>query len=88
MQPGELDASGRRRPVPADLPPFSLPADCVITAVSQTPSLEGLEELDHDGDWLVTDADGIIRYVELSRRIADRPDPRRLLQEIRKALRS
>jgi formate dehydrogenase major subunit len=60
MQPGELDASGRRRPVPADLPPFSLPADCVITAVSQTPSLEGLEELDHDGDWLVTDADGIV----------------------------
>jgi formate dehydrogenase major subunit len=60
MQPGEPDASGRRRPVPADLPPFSLPADCVITAVSQTPSLEGLEELDHDGDWLVTDADGIV----------------------------
>jgi NADPH-dependent glutamate synthase beta subunit-like oxidoreductase/ferredoxin len=60
MQPGEPDASGRRRPVPADLPPFSLPADCVITAVSQTPSLEGLEELDHDGDWLVTDADGVV----------------------------
>ncbi len=37
---------------------------------------------------LVTDADGVIRYSELSRQIKDRPDPRKLLREIRKALRS
>jgi formate dehydrogenase major subunit len=60
MQQGERDASGRRRPVPADLPPFSVPADCVITAISQAPSLGGLEELDHDGDWLITDAEGVV----------------------------
>ena len=58
MQPGERDASGRRRPVPAELPPFQVPADCVITAIAQAPVLEGLEELAHSGDWLVTDADG------------------------------
>jgi formate dehydrogenase major subunit len=59
MQPGERDSSGRRRPVPAGLPPFRLPADCVIAAVSQAPSLGGLEELAHDGDWLVTDEVGV-----------------------------
>ncbi|MBT8082176.1 MAG: peroxiredoxin family protein [Gammaproteobacteria bacterium] len=37
---------------------------------------------------IVTDAGGVIRYVELSRQISDRPDPRKLLREIRKALRS
>ena len=37
---------------------------------------------------LVTDAAGVIRYVELSRQISDRPDPRKLLREIRKALKS
>ena len=37
---------------------------------------------------IVTDADGVIRYTELSRQIKDRPDPRRLLREIRKAIKS
>ncbi len=37
---------------------------------------------------LVTDAAGVIRYTELSRQISDRPDPRKLLREIRKALKS
>lgn len=60
MQPGAPDASGRRRPEPTDLPPFRVPADCVIAAISQVPSLDGLEELAHDGDWLLTDADGAV----------------------------
>jgi Pyruvate/2-oxoacid:ferredoxin oxidoreductase delta subunit len=34
---------------------FSLPADTVIAAVSQVPALDGLESLDHDGNWLVPD---------------------------------
>jgi peroxiredoxin len=37
---------------------------------------------------LVTDATGVIRYTELSRQIKDRPDPRKLLREIRRALRN
>lgn len=35
---------------------------------------------------LVIDRNGIIRYTELSKRIVDRPDPRTLLDELRKAL--
>jgi peroxiredoxin len=35
---------------------------------------------------LVIDPNGVIRYVELSKFIADRPNPRKLLQELRKAL--
>lgn len=37
---------------------------------------------------LVVDAAGIIRYTELSKHIADRPDPELLLQELKKALRT
>jgi NADPH-dependent glutamate synthase beta subunit-like oxidoreductase/ferredoxin len=57
---GEPDASGRRRPVPAELPPFDVPADCVIAAISQVPALAGLDQLAHEGDWLVTDAEGAV----------------------------
>ncbi len=35
---------------------------------------------------LVVDPSGVIRYVELSKMIMDRPDPKKLLQELRKAL--
>jgi len=35
---------------------------------------------------LVIDADGIIRFAELSRNLADRPNPESLLRELRKAL--
>ena len=35
---------------------------------------------------LVIGADGIIRYVELSRHIIDRPNPKTLLRELRKAI--
>lgn len=33
---------------------------------------------------IVADAEGIIRYAKISRRIADRPDPRELLSELRR----
>ena len=37
---------------------------------------------------LVVDADGIIRYTELSKHISDRPDPELLLRELRKTLKT
>ena len=37
---------------------------------------------------LVVDASGIIRYTNLSKHISDRPDPRVLLREIRKTLKT
>ncbi len=48
-------------------------------------------EYGRDTTWpaaLVVDAAGIIRFVELSRHISDRPDPSVLLQEIRKTLKT
>ena len=46
---------------------------------------------DFDGDtiWptsLVIDSAGIIRYVELSRHIIDRPNPKTLVRELQKAI--
>ena len=60
MELGEPDASGRRSPVPVEGAEFDLVADTVIMAVSQVPVLQGLEALDHHGDWLVADAVGSI----------------------------
>ncbi len=60
MRLDEPGPSGRRRPVPISGSEFSLPADSMIAAVSQVPVLEGLEGLDHDGDWLVADSAGSI----------------------------
>ena len=60
MRLGELDSSGRRRPVPIPDSEFVLPADTIIAAVSQVPELTGLESLDHDGNWLVADAKGAL----------------------------
>ena len=37
---------------------------------------------------LIVDADGVIRYTELSKHISDRPDPKVLLDEIRELLRT
>ena len=48
-------------------------------------------EYGRDTTWptaLVIDAAGIICYAELSRHISDRPDPKTLLREIRKTLRT
>jgi NADPH-dependent glutamate synthase beta subunit-like oxidoreductase/NAD-dependent dihydropyrimidine dehydrogenase PreA subunit len=60
MELGEPDESGRRRPVPLEGSEFNLPADTVIAAISQVPSLEGLEALDHEGNWLLADAKGAL----------------------------
>ncbi len=40
MELGEPDASGRRRPVPADMAPFVLTASSIIAAVGQKPDFE------------------------------------------------
>ena len=60
MSLGEPDSSGRRSPVPLAGSEFSLPADTVIAAVSQVPVLDGLESLDHEGNWLVPDPLGAL----------------------------
>ena len=57
MRLGKPDSSGRRRPLPIPESEFSLPADFFIAAVSQVPALEGLEALDHDGNWLIAHSD-------------------------------
>jgi peroxiredoxin len=46
-------------------------------------------EYGSDTTWpasLVIDAEGVIRYVELSKHITDRPDPKTLLRELRKTV--
>ena len=58
MELGEPDESGRRRPIPIPDSEYSIRADSVIAAVSQSPILEGFEALDRDGSWLLTDAGG------------------------------
>jgi len=60
MRLGDPDSSGRRRPVPIPGSEFSLPADSLIAAVSQVPALEGLEALDHDGNWLIECTNGAV----------------------------
>jgi len=60
MRLGDADASGRRSPVSIDGSEYEIPIDAVIMAVSQVPVLEGLEALDHHGNWLVADAAGAV----------------------------
>jgi NADPH-dependent glutamate synthase beta subunit-like oxidoreductase/Pyruvate/2-oxoacid:ferredoxin oxidoreductase delta subunit len=58
MRLGEPDSSGRRRPVPISGSEFELVLDSMIAAVSQKPEWEGLEGLDPEAGWLVTDEGG------------------------------
>jgi NADPH-dependent glutamate synthase beta subunit-like oxidoreductase/Pyruvate/2-oxoacid:ferredoxin oxidoreductase delta subunit len=60
MELGEPDTSGRRSPVPIEDSEYEMIADAVIMAVAQVPVLEGLEALDHQGNWLVADAAGAV----------------------------
>jgi NADPH-dependent glutamate synthase beta subunit-like oxidoreductase/Pyruvate/2-oxoacid:ferredoxin oxidoreductase delta subunit len=60
MALGEPDTSGRRSPVPIEDSEYLMTADAVIMAVAQVPVLEGLEALDHQGNWLVADAAGAV----------------------------
>jgi NADPH-dependent glutamate synthase beta subunit-like oxidoreductase/NAD-dependent dihydropyrimidine dehydrogenase PreA subunit len=60
MELGEMDSSGRRRPVEIPDSRFTLAADSVIAAVSQLPELDGFETLNRDGNWFVTDTAGSV----------------------------
>jgi NADPH-dependent glutamate synthase beta subunit-like oxidoreductase/Pyruvate/2-oxoacid:ferredoxin oxidoreductase delta subunit len=60
MSLGPADSSGRRSPLPLEGSEFTLPADTVITAVAQVPVLDGLESLNHEGNWLVPDPHGAL----------------------------
>ena len=60
MSLGPPDSSGRRRPMPIEGSEFALAANTVIAAIAQVPVLDGLESLDHEGDWLVPNTDGSI----------------------------
>ena len=66
MRLGEPDASGRRRPLQVPDSEFRLPLDTLIAAVSQSPVLEGLDALSHEGDWLVADASGAVGHAVLA----------------------
>lgn len=44
MALGEPDASGRRRPVPADEPPMVVAADTILTAIGEDPELDLLPQ--------------------------------------------
>ena len=58
MALGEPDSSGRRRPGIIKDSEFSMPIDSLITAVSQTPALNGFESLKNNRGWLLTDSHG------------------------------
>lgn len=60
MRLGERDASGRRRPVAVAGSEFEIRADTVISAIAQVPVLDGLEALDQQGGWLVSDGEGVV----------------------------
>ena len=45
MKLGELDASGRRRPVPLEGSEFDLPCRMAVSAIGQAPVLDGLNEV-------------------------------------------
>ncbi len=60
MELGEPDASGRRRPVPIEGDVYELPADTVITAVSQKPDMDTLAGL--EGSWIEADEWGRTKF--------------------------
>jgi NADPH-dependent glutamate synthase beta subunit-like oxidoreductase len=55
MKLGELDASGRPKPLPIAGSDFELKASTIITAVSQEPELAPLAELREGKKWMQTD---------------------------------
>ena len=53
MKLGEVDASGRRRPVAIEGSEFFVPADTVLSAIGEGPEFEGFDlEVERD-DWVV-----------------------------------
>ena len=68
LELGEFDKSGRRKPKPIEGSTFDLPVDTVITALSQEPMLDYLDEnvklrksgtVQIDGSTMKTSADGV-----------------------------
>ena len=71
MELGEADASGRRRPVPVEGSNFTIPVDCVVMAIGNSPNplirttTEGLEANSHgcivvrDDGSMATTRDGV-----------------------------
>jgi len=58
MRLGEVDASGRRRPVPVEGSEFLLPADTVLSAIGEAPEFDGFPgDVTHD-DWSIA-TDGL-----------------------------
>ena len=60
MQLGELDASGRGRPMAIPGSEFRIEATALVSAVSQRPELAGFEELESDQGWLISGQQGEI----------------------------
>jgi len=56
MQLGDVDSSGRRRPVPIPGSEFDISTSLVIAAISQEPNFEGLESVGDSRNWIKTDA--------------------------------
>ncbi len=52
---GEPDSSGRRRPVPIEGSDFEVEATCFISAISQEPDFDGLDEVGNPKDWVKAD---------------------------------
>ena len=60
MSLGDLDDSGRRRPVPTAGSEFEIPATAVIAAISQEPDMAGFEAL-AEGGWIQVAENGMTR---------------------------
>jgi NADPH-dependent glutamate synthase beta subunit-like oxidoreductase len=60
MRLGEPDDSGRRSPVPVPDSEFEVPVDTVLVAVSQEPVWDGIDGLDLDRGWILTNQDGAV----------------------------
>jgi dissimilatory sulfite reductase flavoprotein subunit len=64
MELGEPDDSGRRRPVPIEGSEFDIDASMVVSAISQAPDFEGLDNLHEGKNWVQIDEFGRMPLVE------------------------
>ena len=58
MELGEPDESGRRRPVPIEGSEYTVEVTSLISAISQEPDFEGLDNLHEGKDWIKTNERG------------------------------
>lgn len=61
MELGEPDDSGRRRPVPIADAYFDIECTTVVSAISQEPSFDGMENLREGRDWVKADEHGVTK---------------------------